>query len=74
MDAKVNEKSDDKGAGECPVMHGRGARTNRDWWPGQLSLQGLNQHAPQPNPLGAGFDSRRNSSRFGRGDQDLHAR
>jgi catalase-peroxidase len=56
MDAKVNEKGDDKGAGDLPVTRGRGARTNRDWWPGQLSLQGLNQHAPQSNPLGAGFD------------------
>src|ERR1700756_2016728 len=56
MDAKIEGKSDDKGAGRCPVAHGRGGRTNRDWWPGQLNLQGLNQHAPQSNPMGAAFD------------------
>ena len=56
MDAKVKEKGDDKGTGKCPVMHGRGGRSNRDWWPNQLNLQGLNQHAPQSNPMGGAFD------------------
>ena len=56
MDAKVKEKSDDKGTAKCPVMHGRGGRSNRDWWPNQLNLQGLNQHAPQSNPMGGAFD------------------
>src|SRR4029077_17463016 len=50
------EKSDDKGTGKCPVMHGRGGRSNRDWWPNQLNLQGLNQPAPQSNPMGGAFD------------------
>jgi catalase-peroxidase len=40
---------------KCPVAHSRGRR-NRDWWPDQLNLEGLNQHAPRSNPLGAGFD------------------
>ncbi|MFD9516555.1 catalase/peroxidase HPI [Streptomyces sp. NPDC059979] len=31
-------------------------RTNRDWWPDQLDLQVLHQHAPQSNPMGADFD------------------
>jgi len=31
-------------------------RTNRDWWPNQLDLQVLHQHAPQANPLGGDFD------------------
>src|SRR5262245_40528389 len=31
-------------------------RSNRDWWPDQLDLQVLRQHAPQPGPLGADFD------------------
>ncbi|WP_374772864.1 catalase/peroxidase HPI [Streptomyces sp. NBC_01310] len=31
-------------------------RTNRDWWPEQLDLQVLHQHAPQSNPMGADFD------------------
>ena len=56
MDAKVKEKGEDKGTGKCPVMHGRGGRSNRDWWPNQLNLQGLNQHAPQSNPMGGAFD------------------
>ncbi len=32
------------------------ARGNRDWWPSQLNLQILNQHAPQSNPMGKEFD------------------
>jgi catalase-peroxidase len=56
MDAKVDTQTAEKSAGKCPIAHGRGGRSNRDWWPDQLSLQGLNQHAPQSNPMGAGFD------------------
>jgi catalase-peroxidase len=52
MDAKV----EDKAAGGCPVAHGRGGRNNRDWWPDNLGLEGLNQHSPRSNPLGASFD------------------
>jgi catalase-peroxidase len=55
MGTKV-ESGDDKGAGKCPVMQGRGGRSNRDWWPTQLSLQSLNQHSPQSDPLGAAFN------------------
>ena len=49
-------------AGKCPVMHGAGSqtthatRTNRDWWPNQLNLRILHQHAPASNPLGAKFN------------------
>ncbi|MGL6213416.1 catalase/peroxidase HPI [Billgrantia desiderata] len=57
MDQKV-----DSSAGKCPVMHG--ARTkkgdtgnsNQDWWPNQLNLGILHQHAPKSNPLGEDFD------------------
>ena len=56
MDVKVGDKGDEKGAGKCPVAHAGRARTNREWWPQQLSLQALNQHAPQSNPMGAAFD------------------
>src|ERR1700752_169971 len=52
MDTKVETQS----AGKCPMNRGRGGRTNRDWWPKQLNLQALNQHAPQSNPMGRGFD------------------
>jgi catalase-peroxidase len=31
-------------------------RTNRDWWPDQLDLQPLQQHAAPSNPMGADFD------------------
>ncbi len=33
-----------------------GARANRDWWPNQLNLGILHQHAPASNPLGEDFD------------------
>jgi len=52
MDTKV----DDKSAGGCPVAHGAGGRSNRDWWPDRLRLEALNQHAPRSNPLGETFD------------------
>ncbi len=52
MDAKADETP----AGGCPVAHGHGRRTNRDWWPQTLRLEGLNQHAPRSNPLGEAFD------------------
>lgn len=45
---------------KCPFHHG-GATTaskqsNRDWWPNQLNIGILHQHAPASNPLGADFD------------------
>ncbi|WP_445156961.1 catalase/peroxidase HPI [Halomonas sp. E14] len=57
MDKKV-----DSSAGKCPVMHG--SRTKHgdtgnsvfDWWPNQLNLNILHQHAPRSNPLGEAFD------------------
>jgi len=47
---------------KCPfaAMHGAqaraGVRSNRDWWPNQLNLNILHQHAPSSNPMDAGFD------------------
>ena len=32
------------------------AKSNQFWWPDQLNLQPLRQHAPQSNPLGEDFD------------------
>lgn len=51
------------GAGKCPVIHGamrnpvagRGTG-NRDWWPNQLNLGVLHQHAPASNPMGDDFN------------------
>ena len=50
------------GAGQCPVHAATGARTthgarsNADWWPNQLNLSILHQHAPASSPMDAGFD------------------
>ncbi|WP_170481325.1 catalase/peroxidase HPI [Ruegeria arenilitoris] len=48
--------SDNPNTGGCPVMHGAGTRSNRDWWPNQLNLSILHQHSPASNPMGEGFD------------------
>jgi catalase-peroxidase len=53
MDAKVE---DNIGGGQCPMGHGAHGRTNRDWWPDNLRLEGLNQHSPRSNPMGEAFD------------------
>ncbi|MBJ2151775.1 catalase/peroxidase HPI [Paracoccus sp. IB05] len=53
-----------KPAGRCPVIHGAvpqttlGGRGNKDWWPNQLNLSILHQHAPKSDPMGADFDYR----------------
>src|ERR1700712_1167190 len=52
MDAKGGDSS----GGQCPMGHGRGGRGNRDWWPQNLRLEGLNQHSPRSNPMGEAFD------------------
>ena len=47
---------------KCPVTHGSNTRfsgrgtANRDWWPNQLNLGILHQHAPASNPLGSDFN------------------
>ena len=52
----MNVATETAGAGQCPVMHGRSGRTNREWWPNRLSLQMLYQHSPRSNPMGEAFD------------------
>jgi len=48
--------------GECPVTGHTGRTTarkgtsNRDWWPNQLNLGILHQHAPASNPMGPNFN------------------
>ncbi|MES1202078.1 MAG: peroxidase family protein, partial [Pseudomonadota bacterium] len=44
--------ADDSGS-KCPM--GRG-RTNRDWWPNQLNINGLHAKSPSGDPLGPTFD------------------
>ena len=47
---------------KCPVTGKTGSTpasrgtSNPDWWPDQLNLSILHQHAPASNPLGADFD------------------
>jgi catalase-peroxidase len=47
---------------KCPFHSAHGAATNakaqsnRNWWPNQLNLNILHQHAPKSNPLGDDFD------------------
>jgi len=56
------ERSEGTSSGKCPVMHGvrpnatHAARSNRDWWPDQLNLGILHQHAPASNPMGEKFE------------------
>ncbi len=43
----------------CPIHGGVTnfkKRSNKDWWPNQLNLSILHQHAPQSNPMDDGFD------------------
>jgi catalase-peroxidase len=60
---------------KCPFADRVKARSNRDWWPNQLKLQVLNQHAPRSNPLGETFDYARefNSLDLQAVIRDLHA-
>jgi len=47
---------------KCPFSGSHGAKTtqgtqsNRDWWPHQLNVGILHQHAAASNPMDAGFD------------------
>ena len=56
------EGNDGGNGGKCPVTHGApkatvaGGRSNRDWWPNQLNLGILHQHAPKSDPMGEAFD------------------
>ena len=43
---------------EAPTPKAHRPRTNQDWWPNQLNLQVLHQHAPHSNPLDEDFDYR----------------
>jgi len=42
--------------GKCPFTGRTSARTNRDWWPNQLSLAVLHQHSALSNPMAEAFD------------------
>ena len=63
------------GQGQCPFAGKSQARSNRQWWPNQLDVQLLNQHAPRSNPLGRSFDYAHefNSLDLAAVIKDLHA-
>ncbi len=48
--------------GQCPFLSGKqnttggGGVKNRDWWPNELKLNILRQHATKSNPMGEDFD------------------
>ena len=50
---------------KCPVMHGAmsthssSGTSNKDWWPKQLNLSILHQHDKKTNPMGEGFNYRK---------------
>ncbi|NMA96721.1 MAG: catalase/peroxidase HPI, partial [Phyllobacteriaceae bacterium] len=53
----MSSQEDAAPAGKCPVNHGKPTGVqNRDWWPNQLDISVLHQHAPQANPLGEDFN------------------
>ncbi|MBL8483047.1 MAG: catalase/peroxidase HPI [Rhodocyclaceae bacterium] len=66
---------------KCPFSHANstqaaaGAQTNRDWWPQQLNLAILHQHAPASNPMDPGFSYAEafKSLDYGALKQDLYA-
>ena len=49
---------------KCPVPHAAAGPTNRDWWPNQVRLELLRQHSAKSNPMGAGFDYRKDFKRL----------
>jgi catalase-peroxidase len=65
-------------AGKCPVMHGGATSTdmsNMEWWPKALNLDILHQHDTKTNPMGKGFDYRKEVSKLDVAalKKDLHA-
>jgi len=58
----VTDQNAMTGDAKCPFPHGThkhtvaGTPTNANWWPDQLNLKILRQHAQLANPLGEGFN------------------
>ena len=58
----VNDESKVNTVGKCPFLNGElnksagGGTRNRDWWPNQLKLNILRQHAGQFDPMGEKFN------------------
>ena len=58
MDAKTGDPLNDPSKARAALRSLLG-RTNRDWWPNQLSLDILHQHGLHGNPMGDDFDYRK---------------
>jgi catalase-peroxidase len=56
MDAKTSGSPLNDPAKEPAALRSLLGRTNRDWWPNQLSLDILHQHGLHGNPMGDDFD------------------
>jgi catalase-peroxidase len=55
MQTRTGDDMDD--TTKCPFSGGqRTQRSNRDWWPNQLSLSVLHQNSPLSNPMGKAFN------------------
>jgi len=54
-DTLMDAKTDDTGAGKCPVSHTKG-RSNRDWWPDHLDIGVLHALHPDADPMGKAFN------------------
>ncbi len=60
----TNQENAGGNAGECPVPHGKpkgthmdaGMLTGHNWWPNQLKVSILHQHARASNPMDESFD------------------
>jgi catalase-peroxidase len=55
--AKHRRRTTMSNESSCPfhAQKTAGTRSNRDWWPKQLNLRVLHQHAPRSNPMGEAF-------------------
>ena len=62
MDNKGNYNINSSDASQCPFLSGTqkksagGGTQNRDWWPNELKLNILRQHATKNDPMGEDFD------------------
>ena len=52
----MDTKNDAPSAGQCPVVHTKAGRVNRDWWPNQLNVQVLHHNSTLSDPMGTAFD------------------
>lgn len=54
--ADHTHSSNGNGMGKCPFHTANSGTQNQDWWPNQLKLNILRQHASKSDPMGEKFD------------------